>query len=116
MKIYFQKDGGFLFEGINEIPADAIEISSEKYNEVIAGQAEGKAISTDNAGFPCLVEQQFIETVVQQRDEILFQLRQIDDRKVRAITDFVLNGDKTFLEQLEEEAVQLRARLKSLEY
>lgn len=115
MKIYFH-DGGFLFEGINQIPSTAVEVTGEEYEHILVGQSQGKTVSTDGNGRPFLSEQEFIETVVQQRDEILFQLKRIDDKKVRAITDFVLNGDKTFLEQLEEEAVQLRARLKSLEY
>ena len=115
MKIYFH-DGGFLFDGINQIPSTAVEVTSEEYEQILAGQSQGKTVSTDVNGKPFLTEQVFIETLVQQRDEILFQLKRIDDKKVRAITDFILNGDKTFLEQLEEEAVQLRTRLKSLEY
>ena len=115
MKIYF-KDGGFLVEGINEIPESAVEVPQDLYAEVLAGQANGEAIGIDENGLPCLVAHVQIETIVHQREQIMFQLRQIDERKVRAISDFVLSGDKTFLQKLEDDAIKLRAKLKSLEY
>lgn len=115
MKIYF-KDGGFLVEGINEIPESAVEVPQDLYAEVLAGQANGQAIDIDENGLPCLIPQVHIQTILHQREEILFQLKQIDDKKIRAITDVVLTGDKTFLEKLEEDAVNLRAKLKSLEF
>ena len=41
--IYFSKStNGFFFDGINsDMPADIVEISTDLYNELIAGQQEG---------------------------------------------------------------------------
>lgn len=41
--IYFSKStNGFFFDGINsDMPADIVEICTDLYNELIAGQQEG---------------------------------------------------------------------------
>ncbi|HEA3586119.1 TPA: tail fiber assembly protein, partial [Escherichia coli] len=38
------------------VPDSAVEISDDQYATLIAGQENGKIISTDENGFPCLVE------------------------------------------------------------
>lgn len=51
--IYFSKStNGFFFDGINsDMPADIVEISTDLYNELIAGQQEGgKLITSDENG------------------------------------------------------------------
>ncbi|OOF85146.1 phage tail protein, partial [Rodentibacter ratti] len=53
MKIYFLD--GFFFD---DAPDGAIEISEEKYVELLEGQAQGKQIIADNTGNPVLVEPQ----------------------------------------------------------
>lgn len=46
-------------------------------------------------------------------NETIFQeLKEIDSKKTRALTDFVLTGDKSRLEELENLAQILRAKLK----
>ncbi|MGP4573082.1 tail fiber assembly protein [Escherichia coli] len=55
--IYFSKStNGFFFDGINsDMPADIVEISTDLYNELIAGQQEGgKLITSDKNGLPVL--------------------------------------------------------------
>ncbi|HDX5654587.1 TPA: tail fiber assembly protein [Escherichia coli] len=55
--IYFSKStNGFFFDGINsDMPADIVEISTDLYNELIAGQQEGgKLITSDENGLPVL--------------------------------------------------------------
>lgn len=54
--------GGFLFESDREAyeggigwPVDAVEISSNEYNQLLDGQASGMTISADPDGYPELV-------------------------------------------------------------
>lgn len=48
-------------------------------------------------------------------NEIYFELDSIDKKKVRAVTDALINNDLTRLNQLENEADLLRQELKSLQ-
>ncbi|OOF64769.1 phage tail protein [Rodentibacter pneumotropicus] len=57
MAIYY-KDGFFNDDFGGFVPEDALEISEEKYIELLEGQAEGKQIIADNTGNPVLVEPQ----------------------------------------------------------
>jgi len=48
---------GFYDPTINsEIPADAVEISPEDHQELLAGQSEGKVITWGRDGFPLLAD------------------------------------------------------------
>ncbi|NWA40899.1 phage tail protein [Pseudomonas reactans] len=38
------------------MPSDALEISAERYSELLVGQSEGKVIDWNNDGFPTLAE------------------------------------------------------------
>ncbi|HBN2225709.1 tail fiber assembly protein [Escherichia coli] len=54
MKYYFL-NGAFYIDGFNDnIPDDAIEISTEEYQRLFNGQASGKIIATGEAGSPIL--------------------------------------------------------------
>lgn len=58
MRIFFAgTTGGFYNTAIHfdNIPADAVEISTEEHAALLQGQSEGKAISADADGFPVLV-------------------------------------------------------------
>lgn len=57
MAIYY-KDGFFNDDFGGFVPEDAVEISEEKYVELLDGQAEGKQIIADSTGNPILVEPQ----------------------------------------------------------
>ena len=53
---YAKSTGGFYDNQIHAtIPADAVEITNEYYQELLAGQASGEVIQADNKGFPRLV-------------------------------------------------------------
>lgn len=48
---------GFYDPEINSfMPSDALEISTERYAELLVGQSEGKVIAWNNDGFPILAE------------------------------------------------------------
>ncbi|MCR1837490.1 MULTISPECIES: hypothetical protein [Rodentibacter] len=57
MAIYY-KDGFFNDDFGGFVPEDAVEISEEKYVELLNGQAEGKQIIADSTGNPILIEPQ----------------------------------------------------------
>lgn len=56
MTIYY-KDGFFTSE-LHAIPESAVEISQDKYIELLNGQAQGKQIITDKTGNPVLIDPQ----------------------------------------------------------
>ena len=55
---YSKTTGGFYSTAIHgdNMPADAVEISTKAHAALMAGQAAGKVIASDEAGFPILVE------------------------------------------------------------
>lgn len=55
---FFTSDPVALYntEITSTVPDSAVEISDDQYATLIAGQENGKIISTDENGFPCLVE------------------------------------------------------------
>ena len=58
MTIYFSaKTNGFYSDGVHkEFPEDAIEISETKHKELLDRQSSGKIISSDDSGFPIVLE------------------------------------------------------------
>ncbi len=55
---YSKTTGGFYDRAIHgdSIPADAVEITSESHNALMAGQSSGKRIVADENGFPVLAD------------------------------------------------------------
>ena len=53
---YAKSTGGFYTESIHgaNIPADAVDISDEQYESLLAGQSAGKRITADDDGVPFL--------------------------------------------------------------
>jgi hypothetical protein len=54
---YASSTGGFYTPDINPIiPDDAVEITDEYYQELLAGQSDGKCITADAKGYPVLTD------------------------------------------------------------
>ena len=55
---YAKSTGGFYDAAIHgdNIPSDAVEITSDYRWELISGQSEGKIISSDENGYPVLID------------------------------------------------------------
>lgn len=68
MKYYSKSTGGFYTAEIHgeNIPSDAIEITDEYHAELLEGQSAGKAITSDNSGYPVLTER-LPPTIEEQR-------------------------------------------------
>lgn len=54
-RFYSQRTGGTYLQGIHQIPADAVPISEDRYNTVIANPQPGMARSHDANGLPILI-------------------------------------------------------------
>lgn len=57
--MYYSKiTGGFYTKEVHgdRIPSDSVEISLEVYSSLLEGQAAGKQIAADEAGFPILID------------------------------------------------------------
>lgn len=56
MKFYSKSTSGFYESNLHTfIPDDAIEITEERWQELLLGQADGKIITTDTEGAPILI-------------------------------------------------------------
>lgn len=57
MERYYSKQTGTTYlQGKHQLPADAVKITDERYNEVIANPAPGKVRSHDADGLPILID------------------------------------------------------------
>jgi hypothetical protein len=101
-KFYSPSTLGFYDPEIHgaDIPSDAEPLTDEEYRLRTAGpQGLPVQVNTD----PGI-----------RAELILGQLREIDAKKMRALTDALLNSDTTRLQALENQAAALRAELASL--
>lgn len=81
---YSKSTNGFYNSEINgdNIPSDAVEITQEYYELLLAGQSDGKQIVGDGQGCPILIDPAPVEiTVVTMRQArlALLQENQLDD-------------------------------------
>ena len=55
---YSVQTGGFYSREIHgdNIPADAVEITTEQHAALLQGQSEGKVITADENGYPILID------------------------------------------------------------
>lgn len=76
---YSSQTNGFYDPAINgnDIPADAVEITSDRYDELLAAQSDGQLIVPGENGKPTLephpapTQAQLIASAIQTRDELL---------------------------------------------
>lgn len=123
MHYYSPSTCGFYFDGIHsKIPQDAVELSDEKYEQLLAAQESGKQITVDEQGLPVAVEMSVVlseqEQIEQRIAEIQQELTANDLASVRPLraklagtaTEF----DDARLAELEEQAQALRTELATL--
>ncbi|BET42792.1 tail fiber assembly protein [Atlantibacter hermannii] len=91
---------GFYLTGFHtDIPADAVDITEDKWRELMIGQEEGKIIAADDTGYPVLLDrpapthEQYVAAAEQEKqnriDEALQSISVISLklRAGRALTD-----------------------------
>ncbi|MFC1142337.1 DUF4376 domain-containing protein [Pasteurella multocida] len=100
---YFNKlDGGFYIEGIHKIEDDFVQISEEKYIELLNGQSQDKLIVCNSRGEPILTDPPPTEyhkwngekwTVSTEKQSEIKQLQKEQMReKINALRDEKING------------------------
>ena len=80
---YAQSTGGFYDTAIHgdNIPADAVEITTKQHTELLQGQSEGKVIAADENGYPILQDpptpttDQMADTARAERDRLIESVR-----------------------------------------
>lgn len=109
---------GFYSDGRSDIPSNAIAITIEQRDALLAGEKNGQVISAGSDGIPFLTDRVF--TKAEQNAPILAQLDIIDSNKIRCISDISMgNGDVVSggstpnqrLASFEAQAATLRAQL-----
>lgn len=118
MSMLYSKTEGFFHRDIHDesqIPHDAIEISDELHQALINGQCEGKIITSDKHGFPILVNPP-APTAEELKERanaaIIREIEELErDKQPRAMREYLIDGDKTRLEELNTQIKGLRAKL-----
>jgi len=109
---YSPSTKGFYDTEINTaIPEDGIPVSAEKRAALLAQQTQGAAIGQDADGNIINLPSKRPSKNAAAAASIMLQLADIDNKKIRALTDAILTGDKTRLSQLEQAAVLLRPHI-----
>ena len=104
--MFFSKStGGFYDAAIHgdNIPSDAVEITDEKYAELLSGNSSGKNISADNDGNPILVDSPIVELTYAEKRE----------REYPPITDYidgVVKGDQAQVQTYIEACLAVKAK------
>jgi hypothetical protein len=123
---YSKTTGGFYDTEINgvNIPADAVEITQDEHQDLLAGQSTGKLIRGNDSGRPELADYPPL-TVEQEKEQSVFQakikLSDIDFKSIRPMREFLASQfpdyvwtvdgvEKSFV-SLEDEAIVERDKL-----
>lgn len=99
MKYYSKTTSGFYHSEIHgdNIPVDAVEVTDEEYLKFFEEQETRQPSEADKEATRHL--------------EIMEQLRDIDRKSIRAISDYILTGSSTKLRALQDHAEALRKQL-----
>lgn len=110
MKYYSASNKGFFDNTIHQtLPSDAVEVADEDYQALLNAQAQGSNIVPGSNGYPTTVA--VVAGAGAGAPSVIGQLTEIDQKKIRALTDAILTGDHTRLLQLEQQAALLRPHL-----
>lgn len=93
-RLYSKSLGCTYLVGLNSgVPADAVEISEEVYQQVIARPLPGKVRGHDAAGLPILIDPPAPAPLTRE---------QIEARRLRAYADPLIGSDRYFAEAQRE--------------
>lgn len=103
--LYSRSTNGFYTPEIHgdSIPSDVVEITDEKYAELLAGNASGKNISADSDGNPILVDVPIVELTYAEKRE----------REYPPITDYldgVVKGDQAQIDKYIADCQAVKAK------
>lgn len=110
MTIYFSRSvGGFLDSDLHiDLPADAIKITPEERDALLAGQSAGMRIAADDDGHPMCVP----PPEPTERETILAEIVALEATiTARRLRESILGIDSGWLTTINEQISALRARL-----
>jgi hypothetical protein len=112
---YSKKNGGFYEQAIhgNNIPADAVKISYEEYQELLEGQSLGKTIVSNSQGLPILKDPE-PPSSEQMLTSIMFGVQAHMDKKAKEygygdLQSAVTYADEPAVARFQEEGRAFRA-------
>jgi hypothetical protein len=107
---YSATTGGFYDTAIHgdNIPADAVEITTEQHAALLQGQSEGKQIASDENGRPVMQDQPPITGNALLLSQIATLEATISERRKR---EAILGTDNGWLAGIEAQIAALRAQL-----
>jgi hypothetical protein len=107
---------GFFMKHIHgdKMPKDVVSITKEQHEEIIAAQCEGMIIANTESGHPVMIKIPDMD----EEDEkaaanasILSQIEILErDEQPRAMREFLIDNNKTRLEELNAKIADLRAQ------
>jgi hypothetical protein len=108
--LYSKSTGGFYDKRIHgkNIPTDALEISDDRYRELLDGQSTGKRITADDNGNPVLTD-----PPDPSREELAEQIRRERDVKLSA-SDWTILPDSPLTKQQQENWKAYRQALRDV--
>lgn len=99
MRYYSKTTGTTYLDGVHtDIPADAVDISEERYQQVIANPEQGKIRSHDDDGLPILIDR---PPYVPTREEMMVH---IDSQRDERISSGFEHGERKYRSRAEDRA------------
>ena len=118
MKIFYSKSQKAFYDldiHGDAMPKDVVEITKEEHTALLDGQSNGRDIATDKKGKPILVDSPALsaeENAEQFNANIIRQIEDLErEQQPRALREYLIDGNKTYLEALNTKIVELRSQL-----
>ncbi|EFC7676497.1 TPA: tail fiber assembly protein [Escherichia coli] len=101
--MFYSKSANGFFDSLSALPDDSLEISDEKYAEMIEGIEAGKVLSSDHEGYPVLSdlkltkEQQISEVMIVKNGKIADAMSEISVWQTELQLGIISDNDKVSL-------------------
>lgn len=101
--MFYSKSANGFFDSLSVIPDDSLEISDEKYAEMIKGIEAGKVLSSDDKGYPVLLdftltkEQQIGEATIVKNGKVEDAMSKISVWQTELQLGIISDNDKASL-------------------
>ncbi|MFZ6727326.1 hypothetical protein ACO0K2_17680 [Undibacterium sp. MH2W] len=117
MKFYSKSARGFFDSDVHGkvIPEDAVEITDEEHQSLLAGQASGKTIGHEETGKPILIDPKpMTDAQIKDRDnaKVIAQIKALELGSHRALREALLGIGAEKLKQIDDQIVDLRKQIK----
>ena len=107
---YSKLTGGFYSTEIHgsAMPKDCVEITDEKYHNLLESQGSGKILTTDTKGFPIAID----KPPFSKKDSVLGKIYQLEASvTARRIREAVISKDTAWIANVQTQIEVLRKTL-----